>query len=130
MMYLIDSDQIINYLKGIPITVHLIQTFAPDGLAISAISHAEVIAGVYGATEPIRAEAGYRSFLQDVIILPFTGAIGEEYGRVRFDLKRRGLLIPVQDMLIAATAIHYRLTLVTNNRKDFERITNLTLSSS
>ena len=48
---------------------------------------------------------------------------------MRFDFKRRGLLIPVQDMLIAATAIHHGLTLVTKNRKDFERITNLTLSS-
>lgn len=127
MMYLIDSDQIINYLKGIPTTIRLIQTLVLDRLAISAISHAEVIAGVYGATDPARAETGYRSFLQDVTILPFTDTIGEEYGRVRFDLKRRGLLIPVQDMLIAATAIHHGLTLVTNNRKDFERIINLTL---
>lgn len=58
-------------------------------------------------------------------ILPFTEAIAEEYGRVRLDLRRRGLLIPVPDMLIGATAIHHRLTLVTNNHKDFGRTKNL-----
>jgi len=126
MTYLIDSDEIINYLKGIPIAMQLIQSLAPTGLTISAVSHAEVMAGVYGARNPVRSEAGYWAFLQDVTILSFTEAIGEEYGRVYLDLRQRGLLIGVLDMLIAATAIHHALTLVTNNRRDFGRITNLT----
>lgn len=50
MKYLVDSDQIIYYLKGIPAAIQLLQSLAPDGLAISAVSHAEVMAGVYGQT--------------------------------------------------------------------------------
>ncbi|MGB2924908.1 MAG: PIN domain-containing protein [Limnothrix sp.] len=38
------------------------------------------------------------------------------------DLRKRGLLIPVMDIFIAATAIQYDLLLITNNTKDFERI--------
>ena len=127
MIYLIDSDEIINYLKGIPATLRRIRSLAPAGLAISAVSHAEVMAGVYGARDPIRSEAGYRALLRDATILPLTEAIAEEYGRVYLDLKRRGLLIAVPDMLIAATAIHHGLTLVTRNVRDFGRITTLPL---
>lgn len=130
MTYLIDSDQIINYLKGIPDVVQLIQRLMPEGLAISAVSHAEVIAGVYGTRDPLRSEAGYRSLLQDVTILPLTEAIGEEYGRIYLELRQRGLLIAVPDMLIAATAQHHGLTLVTRNVKDFGRITTLSMHTS
>ena len=38
------------------------------------------------------------------------------------DLRKRGLLIPVMDIFIAATAIQHDLLLITNNTKDFERI--------
>ena len=126
MTYLIDSDEIINYLKGIPATLQRIQPLAPAGLAISAVSHAEVIAGVYGARDPIQSEAGYRAFLRDVTILPLTEPIAEEYGRIYLDLRRRGQLIDVPDMLIAATAIHHGLMLVTRNVRDYGRIPNLT----
>ncbi len=78
----------------------------------------------------MRAEAGYRSLLQDLTILPLTEAIAEEYGRISLDLRQRGLPIAVPDMLIAATAMHHTLTFVTNNRRDFARITTLPLHNA
>lgn len=36
--------------------------------------------------------------------------------------RRSGTVLPIVDGLIAATAAHHKLTLVTRNVKDFERL--------
>lgn len=46
----------------------------------------------------------------------------QRFGRIRGDLRRRSLLIGDPDILIAATTMYHDLTLVTRNRKDYERI--------
>ncbi len=43
------------------------------------------------------------------------------------DLKKRGLLIEIKDILIASIAMKHKLRLVTNNKKDFGRISGLQL---
>jgi tRNA(fMet)-specific endonuclease VapC len=48
---------------------------------------------------------------------------------IRGDLKRRGLTIGDFDILIAATALHHDLTLVTRNRRHVSRIPDLQLYS-
>ena len=50
---------------------------------------------------------------------------GRERGRLRAD----GMLIGDSDLWIAATALQYNLTLLTNNRRHFERIDGLRLES-
>ena len=44
-------------------------------------------------------------------------------------LQKRGCGIEDDDLLIAAYCIRHKLTLVTNNTKHFENITNLTISN-
>ena len=43
------------------------------------------------------------------------------------ELRRQGIVIPALDLLIAAVALLYDLTLVTNNTKDFQNIPGLRL---
>jgi tRNA(fMet)-specific endonuclease VapC len=47
---------------------------------------------------------------------------------VRAELSRRGQLAPDLDLLIAATAMHYDLTLLTRNVRHFARIPGLGLN--
>ncbi len=49
------------------------------------------------------------------------------FARIRGGLRRSGQLIGDPDLLIAATALHYDLTLVTRNVKDFQRTPGLRL---
>jgi len=49
-------------------------------------------------------------------ILPIDAGVADEWGRL---LARAGRSLPAIDSLIAATAIHHRLTIVTHNVKDF-----------
>ena len=47
------------------------------------------------------------------------------FAELRSDLRRQGQLISDFDLLIAATAVHKGLTLITRNRRHFERVANL-----
>jgi tRNA(fMet)-specific endonuclease VapC len=51
------------------------------------------------------------------------------FGRQRGRLRAEGLLIGDTDQLIAATALQYDLTLLSNNRRHFERIEGLRIES-
>jgi tRNA(fMet)-specific endonuclease VapC len=49
----------------------------------------------------------------------------ERFGHTRSQLRRAGRLIPDLDLLIAATAVHHDLTLMTPNLRHFARIPEL-----
>lgn len=126
-MYLVDTDWVIPYLKGRPEAVQLLAALSADGLAISIITHGEIYEGIYYGRDPKAAAAGFREFQRDVRVLPLTRRITQRYGHIRGDLRQRGLLIGDADLLIAATALHHDLTLVTRNMQHFGRIPGLHL---
>jgi predicted nucleic acid-binding protein len=45
--------------------------------------------------------------------------MARQAGRWRHDYARRGVTLALPDLLIAATAVEYGLTLITDNRKHF-----------
>ena len=52
-------------------------------------------------------------------ILPLDMAVMLTWGQLVGELERKGRPLPAIDSLIAATALHYQLQLVTRNEKDF-----------
>ena len=52
-------------------------------------------------------------------ILPLDEAVMLTWGRLMVELERRGRALPAMESLIAATAMHHGLQLVTRNEKDF-----------
>jgi tRNA(fMet)-specific endonuclease VapC len=127
MTYLIDSDWIVDWLKNKPDAIRLLRTIAPDGLAISLISVGEIYEGVYFGHDPSRHERAFRQFLRGVTVLPLSRQTMQRFARIRGDLRRIGQLIGDFDILIAATAFQHSLTLVTQNRRHFQRIPGLAL---
>lgn len=122
MKYLVDSDWVVDYLVGKQQAIVLLSTLAREGIAISLITFGEIYEGIYYGRDPQRSEEGFRKFLRGVTVLPLNRSIMQHFGRIRGDLRRRGLLIGDPDILIAATTMYHDLTLVTRNRKDYERI--------
>jgi tRNA(fMet)-specific endonuclease VapC len=53
--------------------------------------------------------------------------VAKRYALIRGELAQKGLPVDQPDLFIAATALYHDLTLVTNNRKDFERVPSLRL---
>lgn len=129
MSYLIDSDWVADWLVGRPEATRLLTELSADGIAISLVTYGEIYEGIYYGRDPKRAEQVFRQFLRDVPVLPLHRPILQRFARIRGDLRRRGQIIGDPDILIAATAIHYGRTLVTRNRRDFQRIEGLQLSA-
>ena len=108
-----------------------LEPLRPQGIGIDIISLAELYDGIMGDADPERSARALHTFLSDD--MP-TVSIDLETCR-RFAMERRrlraaGNLIPDFDLMIAATALRYNLTLLTNNRRHFQRIEGLTLRSA
>ena len=55
-------------------------------------------------------------------LLGWNDGIAARFAEVRADLRRRGERLPDFDLVIAATALHHGLTVLTFNRRHFGRI--------
>lgn len=127
MSYLVDSDVVADVLTGQPAATALLRGLARAALAISLITYGEVYEGIYYGRDSRTAEAVFRRFLRGVTVLPLSRAIMRRYARERGDLRAKGQLIGDPDILIAATALEHGLTLVTRNRRHFQRIPQLVM---
>ena len=105
---------------------HFIEEY-PAGLAISAITEADLWFGVENSAKPEKNAETLRAFLATVEIMPFETLAAAEYGRVRVKLKRAGTPIGDRDTLLAAHAKSLGLKLVTNNTREFHYVEGLSI---
>jgi tRNA(fMet)-specific endonuclease VapC len=129
MRYLIDTDWVIHYLNGRDDIVRRLDALQREGLGISVISLAELYEGIYYSTDPEGNEQDLHDFLRGVSILGIDEEICKLFGRERGRLRKAGQLIGDFDLMIAATGLHYGLTVLTNNRQHFERVEGLQIES-
>jgi tRNA(fMet)-specific endonuclease VapC len=124
MRYLLDTNQIVHYLRQEQRVVDDLQSRKQEGLAVSVISVAELYEGVFRAIDPEAAEQVLRNFLSEVTVLPVDEEIGRVFGQERARLRQVGLIMSDLDLLIAATALHNDLTLLTADQA-FDRVQDL-----
>jgi tRNA(fMet)-specific endonuclease VapC len=129
MRHLIDTDWVIHYLNDRPDIVQRLHVLQDDGLALSLISLAELYEGVFYSRDPEGDERDLQDFLRGVTVLGIDDGTCRLFGRERGRLRAAGMLIGDFDLLIGATALHHNLTLLTNNRRHFERIEGLCIES-
>jgi tRNA(fMet)-specific endonuclease VapC len=98
-----------------------------EGLCISSINLAELEFGIENAEHEYKARnrIALMEFLTIMEIKYFDGNAAKEYGILKKELKDRKCLIGPLDMLIGAHAKSLKMTLVTNNTREFERIKDL-----
>lgn len=71
--------------------------------------------------------ADLESRLRAVVVVPPTDAITARWAQLMYDQVQAGSRLELEDAWIAATAFVYDCPVVTNDRKDFERIAGLNL---
>ena len=126
MSFLVDTSVIISYLRRDQRIIDDLRSRRREGLAVSAISVGELYEGVFLALPPhaTEAEGILAGFLREVSVLAIDEEIGRIFGRERARLRQAGRPMNDLDLLIASTALHHDLTLLTSDR-DFERLGNL-----
>jgi len=130
MKYLIDTDWVINHLKGKNRVVRKLEELAPEGVAISVISLAEIYEGVYYSKNHLKSQQLLEEFLApDLRVLNVDQEICKIFGKERGRLRQQKKMISDFDLLIASTCLYHNLTLLTNNRRHYEIVEGLNMLS-
>ncbi|WP_339793171.1 MAG: type II toxin-antitoxin system tRNA(fMet)-specific endonuclease VapC [Imperialibacter sp.] len=129
-MFILDTNICIYIIKQKP--PHVFERFRsiPLGkIGISSITLSELNYGVMKSALPEKNKLALAQFLIPLEILPFDNDAAISYGKIRADLENKGTPIGPLDTLIAAHALSLDQTLVTNNVKEFSRVTSLKIDN-
>jgi tRNA(fMet)-specific endonuclease VapC len=125
MPYLIDSDWAINALRGRDPAAAMLRRIASQRPFVSLVTVAELYDAAFNSPHSAADLANSRQFLGGPRTNGLSDPIAERFAETRAFLRRRGMLIPDLDLLIAATALHHDLTLLTFNVAHFRRVPEL-----
>ncbi len=130
MKYLLDTCAISDYVHCDNTTLKHIKKTAPDDLCISCLTLMELEYGF--ELNPERAKkirVPIYNILNSIHILPFTKHEALSAAVIRAKLKKAGTPIGAYDILIASTALHHQLIVVTSNEKEFKRVRGLEIEN-
>jgi tRNA(fMet)-specific endonuclease VapC len=122
---LLDTDICMYAMKQEPTVLQRLLATAPSDVAVSTITEGELRAGAAKSSEPVKTARRVEAFLAPLTLLEFTSDDARSYAEVRARLERAGTPIGPMDSLIAGQALARKLTLVTNNEREFRRVNGL-----
>jgi tRNA(fMet)-specific endonuclease VapC len=130
MKYLLDTNICIYIIKKKPASViKRFEKLKSGSVAISTITLSELYYGVAKSSKPDENMIALQEFISPLEVLDFTNVDALVYGKIRDSLEKKGSPIGAMDLLIASIAKGRDLTLVTNNTKEFSRISDLKIDN-
>ena len=127
MKYLLDTNTLIYFFKGVGNISNRLLSIAPNEIGIPAIVLYELEVGIAKSSSPRKRISQLKEFTELVNVIPFGLAEAKAAARIRAKLEKRGMSIGPYDILIAGCARANNLILVTHNIKEFKRIEGLRL---
>ena len=124
MSYLLDTNVISETIRRRQdkLVIGWLEQVPAEALFLSVLTLGEIRKGVERLTDKKRREK-LRLWLEHELpawfegrVLPIDLAVADRWGRL---LAETGRPVPTIDSLLAATALHYELRLVTRNARDF-----------
>jgi len=128
MKYLLDTNICIHFLRGKFGLIEKFQEIGAENFAISEVTFAELVFGAENSTNPKKNLELIEVFTNQILILPIFSAI-YIYGKEKARLRSIGLMISDFDLLIGCTAVDKGLIMVTENLKEFERISEIQIEN-
>jgi tRNA(fMet)-specific endonuclease VapC len=127
---MLDTNICIYIIKNRPTNVRAkFQEFHIGELCISSITVSELMYGAYKSQFVEKNLKATEAFLMPFEIVDYDYIASVEYGKIRAYLEKQGRVIGNMDLQIAGHAMALGVTLVTNNTKEFERVTALHLDN-
>ena len=107
----VDTDIIIDFLRGRDAARKFLETWAGEGLlAVSTLTHLEVYQGIRPGEETATS-----AFLDGLQSIPVDVRIARHAGQLLGKIRPRGVTVGIADAIIAATTIQLEVPLLTNN---------------
>jgi tRNA(fMet)-specific endonuclease VapC len=123
--YLLDTNICIYVIKQKPISILKNFNENANQMAISVITVAELLHGVEKSKYQAKNLKIVEDFISRLEVIDYKIDDAKQYGIIRTDLEKRGQIIGVNDLHIAANAINNGLIVVTNNTKEFDKVSGL-----
>ena len=119
-----DSDFIISVLRGSQKVMKKLDEFNEEQLATTSINEFEVL---YGAVHNGKLDevAQAKKFFERLKIFEFDGPSAQIASKLHSQLTKQGNRIDFMDLFIASIVLANNGTLVTRNKKHFDRIPGL-----
>ncbi|NII26916.1 type II toxin-antitoxin system VapC family toxin [Pseudoflavitalea sp. X16] len=129
MQYLLDTNICVFFLRGKLNLDEIVRTKGRENCYISEITVAELRYGAENSDNPAKSHKAVDAFLNGLSIIPIFGCI-KRYAKEKVRLRKMGKPMHDEfDLLIGVTAIENKLTLVTENIKDFERLDGIKIEN-
>jgi len=113
------NDAVLKRLQKVPVS----------DVCISVITKSELLFGVEVSPRRRQDESALSAFLGYVEVLDLPDIASLHYAKIRAHLKTLGTMIGANDLFIAAHARSLGLTLVTNNTREFVRVSKLAVEN-
>jgi tRNA(fMet)-specific endonuclease VapC len=123
--FMLDTNICIITIKNKPQIVREAFNLHDGQLCISAVTLMELIYGAEKSAAPEKNLAVVESFAARLEVLPFDNDAAAHTGMIRSELARAGTPIGPYDYMIAGHARSRGLIVVTNNLREFERVSGL-----
>ncbi|MCL4429178.1 MAG: type II toxin-antitoxin system VapC family toxin [Chloroflexi bacterium] len=127
-----DTTFLADLIRKNPDAIKKLTDLAKEGKSLSTtiITSAELFYGAYKSNNVDREKAKMRLVLSRFIVFQMDEISAEKFGQILSGLEKLGLKIADKDVMIAATALSKgENTIITRNKRDFERIPNITVET-
>lgn len=129
MIYLLDTNICVYWLKGNDPIEQKILNVGWNKLFVSFMTLSELYYGVYKSQKISKNLLKIKNLEKALNVIESNPEICETFGMLKADLTKQGKMIDNADLFIAASALVSKSVLVTNNEKHFERIQGLKLEN-
>ena len=125
-MICLDSDCIIDYLKGRKEAIEVVSNYK-DEVVTTEITVFEVFYGIHTKKDfNEKEEIIAKEFFDSIPVFPFDKGCGERSAKIFASLIKRGKLIEQNDIFIASVILNNGLSeIITRNKKHFSKIKGL-----
>ena len=130
MKFMLDTNICIYIIKKKPLGIlQRLQKIKISDVCISSITLSELEYGVEKSAHRNQNKIALTEFMTPIEIAPYDDLAAQEYGKIRASLEQKGKTIGPLDMLIAAHALALNVILVSNNKKEFQRVPKLNVEN-
>ena len=129
MQYLLDTNICVFFLRGKFKLDEIIKQKGKENCFISEITVFELRFGAENSEKPSKSHKAVDSFVSGISVIPIYSSI-KKYAKEKVRLRKMGKPMHDEfDLLSGVTAVENKLTLVTDNGKDFQNIEGIKIEN-